>query len=484
MQIKRFEAKNMTTALRLIKDELGPDAVVLSARSLRKGKGFFGSMKYAGVEVTAAIDNQRFPMKNSNSAGRKSIYPNWEKSRLKDAYWVEKKEIVRPTDYPAQIPADRQRDHSGRRNNSGGNHKALSSLYQQLLAQEVDRSIASELIEEIKRFPAQLENLSEMDIRSHFTSILEEMGMVVDGDVFAAGNSRIAAFIGCTGVGKTTTIAKLAALQSRRYKKRVALITLDNYGIAALEQLKTYAQIIGIPLETAVNIAELKGSIKKYKDKELIIIDTPGINPHNQRLIQDLKGYFAKLSDLQTHLVLSATTKEKDLIAITEAFKVMNIHRLLFTKIDESSTYGNMVNLLIRTNIPLSFLCSGRKVPDDIEAGSTEKLVDLLFKSPSPSLNSRQTAGSYHIPGSQAADPDNPPAVRTYFVANQNSDVYHGSDCKWSKRIKLDNIIKFSSAQEAEAHNFLPCSSCKPDRLEYGDHFDSKTEKIKLSSYR
>ena len=160
----------------------------------------------------------------------------------------------------------------------------------------------------------------------------------------------------------------------------------------------------------------------------------------------------------------------------------MNIHRLLFTKIDESSTYGNMVNLLIRTNIPLSFLCSGRKVPDDIEAGSTAKLVDLLFKS--PGLNNRQSAGASHILDSQAADLDNLPAVRTTFVANQNSDVYHFSDCKWSKKIKLDNIIKFSSAQEAEAHNFLPCSSCKPDQLKYGDYFDSKTEKIKFSSYR
>jgi flagellar biosynthesis protein FlhF len=482
MQIKRFEAKNMTAALSLIKDKLGPDAVVLSARSLRQGKGFFGSMKYAGVEVTAAIDNQQLPMKNSNSAARKSIFSNWERSRLKDAYRGEKKEVIRPTDYPGQIPTDRQRYHSGKRSSSGKNHKALSSLYQQLLAQEVDRSIASGLIEEIKHTPALLENLGGVDIRPYFTSILEAMGVVADGDVFAAGNPRIAAFIGCTGVGKTTTIAKLAALQSRRYKKQVALITLDNYGIAALEQLKTYAQIIGIPLETAVNIAELNRSIKKYKDKELIIIDTIGINPHDQRLIQDLKGYFAKLSDLQTHLVLSATTKEKDLIAITEAFKEMNIHRLLFTKIDESSTYGNVVNLLIRTNIPLSFLCSGRKVPDDIEAGSTAKLVDLLFKS--PGLNNRQSAGSSHILDSQAADLDNLPAVRTTFVANQNSDVYHFSDCKWSKKIKLDNIIKFSSAQEAEAHNFLPCSSCKPDQLKYGDYFDSKTEKIKFSSYR
>ena len=415
MQIKRFEAKNMTTALRLIKDELGPDAVILSARSLRKGKGFFGSMKYAGVEVTAAIDNPRLPAGNSNTLGRISVDQNWGKSRLKDAYRVENEEIIRPTGATGQISDDRQGYHSGRKINSGGSHKVLSSLYQVILAQEVDRSIASELIEEIKRTPATLGKIDGEDLKSHCISILEKLGVVVDKDAFAAENHRIAAFIGCTGVGKTTTVAKLAAVQARRYKKRVALITLDNYGIAAIKQLKTYAQIIGIPLETPVNVADLNRSIKNHKAKELIIIDTPGINPHNQTLIQDLKGHFAKLSNLQTHLVLSATTKEKDLIATTEAFKEVSIHRLLFTKIDESCTYGNIINLLIRTNIPLSFLCGGRKVPDDIEAGSTEKLVELLFKSQSG--NSRQLVVSAHAPDYQAADLDMPPAVRTNSAA-------------------------------------------------------------------
>ncbi len=153
MQIKRFEAKNMTTALRLIKEELGLDAVILSARSLRKGKGFFGSMRYAGVEVTAAIDNQRLPMKNSNPADRKSTYPNWERARLKDAYRVGTKESIQATGSPAKIQTDRQRYHSRRTSNSRGNHKALSSLYQQLLAQEVDRSIA---------FAGEVDRLIEM----------------------------------------------------------------------------------------------------------------------------------------------------------------------------------------------------------------------------------------------------------------------------------------------------------------------------------
>ena len=481
MQIKRFEAKNMTTALRLIKDELGPDAVILSARSLRKGKGFFDSMKYAGVEVTAAIDNQRLLMKNSNSAGRKSIYPSWERVGFGDPYRVEKKEVIRTTGYPGQNPVERKSCHAERRSNSGGNYRALSSIYQKILSQEIDRSIASELIEEIKRIPALLEIIGNKDFRSHLATILEEIGVMVDKGVFAAGDSRIVAFVGSTGVGKTTTIAKLAALQSRRFKKRVALITLDNYGIAAIEQLKTYAQIIGIPLETAVNLAELKRSIKKNKDKELIIIDTPGISPHNYKLIQDLKGYFAKLSNLQTHLVLSATTKEKDLIGTTVAFKDMKIDRLLFTKIDESTTYGNLVNLLVQTKIPLSFLGSGRKVPDDIEAGSTEKLVDLLFNS--KSVLAGKSAGSSHMQDVKTADLDNLPAVRTHFVTNKDSDLYHCSDCKWSINSKSDHIIKFSSAQEAEAQNLLPCSSCNPDRLDYGNHSDPKTENIKLSNY-
>jgi hypothetical protein len=121
-------------------------------------------------------------------------------------------------------------------------------------------------------------------------------------------------------------------------------------------------------------------------------------------------------------------------------------------------------------------------VPDDIEAGTMEKLIDLLFQS--PGVNRRQSAVSSHAPDAQSADLDHLPAARTYFVANKNSEVYHCEDCKWSKKIKSDNIMKFSSAQEAEAQNFLPCSSCKPDRLPYGDHLDSKTEKIKSSSYR
>ena len=168
-------------------------------------------------------------------------------------------------DAQAQIPMDRSRYPSGNQARSGKKQKALSSLYQKILAQEVDRRIASEILEDIKRLPVSLENLAEEDLRSHLVTVLEELGVGIDENVFAVGKPRIAAFVGSSGVGKTSTIAKLAVFLSRRRQKNVALITLDNYGIAAREQLKLYAQIIGIPLETPVNNAELKQSIKKFK---------------------------------------------------------------------------------------------------------------------------------------------------------------------------------------------------------------------------
>ncbi|MBT8364263.1 MAG: hypothetical protein KJP23_06110, partial [Deltaproteobacteria bacterium] len=227
MQIKKFEAKNMTTALRMIKGELGPEAVILSARSLRRGKGFFGSMKYAGVEVTAAIDNQKSKILSGNSTSAKKEYANL---------------LNRPAVYGNPAPDDNAagvysspghsypKHYFRKQKADSGNNKALSSLYQQILAQGVDRGIASELIDEIKRTPASKGRLTNADFRTHLCSILEEMGVWADKNVFAKGRPNFVAFIGTTGVGKTTTIAKLAAAQKNRRKKQVAVITIDNYG--------------------------------------------------------------------------------------------------------------------------------------------------------------------------------------------------------------------------------------------------------------
>ncbi len=480
MQIKRYEAKNMTTALRMIKGDLGPEAVILSARSIRKGRGFFGSLKYAGVEVTAAIDKQSPDSHNETAAGAKmspaiapKIPPGIEHGTAQ--------EIQSPSPgYPAPNP-NYPKSYLAKNKVDSRTNRALSSLYQQILAQEVDRGVASELIDEIRRIPAIEELLADGSLKTHLVSILEEMGVRTVRNAFGPEKPNIMAFIGTAGVGKTTTLAKLAALQTTRYKTRVALITLDNYGIAANEQLKKYARIIGIPLETALNATELNRAIEKNSPADLILIDTPGINPSDQNQILELKSLLAEMPNLQTHLVMSAVTKENDLMATAENFKGIGDQRLVFTKIDESGTFGNVVNVLIRTGLPLSFLSCGRKVPDDIEAGTVQKLVDLIFKfknaGRSPSIkaldaNIDRTAAVYGRTNK-----------RVYYVANKNSDVYHCTDCKWSARIKADNIIQFNSTGEAEAQNFLPCRSCKPDRRKRGETADVMANRLNLSSY-
>jgi len=480
MQIKRFEAKNMTTALRMIKGELGPEAVILSARSLRQGKGFFGSMKYAGVEVTAAIDTRETQIKSGNSGGT-TAYTKLLNSQSYYGNHVPKPDSksfgVQPTSgrpHQKKYPRKSKVDTS--------NHQAFSFLYQQMLTQGVDRHIASELIDEIKRIPASQDLVTSGELNVHLNSILEDMGVRVDKNAFAKGKPNIVALIGSTGVGKTTTIAKLAAVQTNRRKKQVAVITIDNYGIAANEQLKNYARIIGIPLETAVNHSELKRAVKKYQQKDLILIDTPGLNPNNQSQIRELASYFTKLPEIQKHLVVSVTTKEKDLRKIPQVFKAVGVQRLLFTKIDESSTYGNMLNVLIGTNIPLSFLSCGRKVPADIEAGSIQKLVDLIFQVKNLDRNSSNDSPNLKSHGSPLVHESN--IKGSYFVANKNSDVYHDTDCKWSDKIKPENIIRFASNREAEVQNFLPCRSCNPDRLKSDSNRDLKTAARKFSSYQ
>jgi flagellar biosynthesis protein FlhF len=370
----------------------------------------------------------------------------------------------------------------GKKTASRTSIRALSSLYQQILLQEVDRGIASGLIEEIKRIPAAEEILSRGNIKSHIGSLLEEMGVTVASSPFDSGRPTIMAFVGTTGVGKTTTLAKLAARRVSQGKKSVGMITLDNYSIAANHQLETYAQIIGIPLETAINAGDLKKAVRRLKDKEIILIDTPGINPKDAVQIQELKSSLAGISRLKTQLVMSATTKEKDCIAISEALRDIGVDQILFTKIDESSIFGNIVNVLIRTKLPLSFLCGGRKVPEDIETGTVQRLVDLVFSSPGQHAN--RLAGISNTQKEATLNREDKSTGQPNFVANQNSDVYHVTGCKWAKKIKPVNAIKFRNSQEAEAQNFLPCRSCNPDCGQQRPGHESNTENQQYYSYR
>jgi flagellar biosynthesis protein FlhF len=476
MQIKRFEAKNMTAALRIIKAELGSEAVILSARSLKNGSGILSSFKPAGVEVTAATDTYALTASTSTreSGLKHTVYPP---VRGAATYPVDQKKRPVPgvnslnRRYMAKNAYANEK-HAG----PGAEKKILFSLYQQLVSQDVDPDIATDITESLKLIPDASHRLAQGELKSLLAGILAHMGVIAKPIEFENTKARAVAFIGTTGVGKTTTIAKLAAHFAIDQDKDVALITIDDLRIAAIDQIKACANIIGIPLEVASNSSDLKKHIKRFRQKDLILIDTPGFNQKNNDQIMELQGFFKKLNTIETQLILSATTKEKDLLDTVKRFENMGTNRLTFTRIDESNTVGNLLNVLIRTTIPFSYLADGQQIPNAIQDASIEELTTLILRHDTRSdawPDIRQNR-------SDPNEKDTQPAHGMQFVANRNSDVYHVAGCKWTKKIKPGHILTFESAQGAEQQNYLPCRNCNPHRadLQHRVVFDRDRKRV------
>lgn len=482
MQIRRFEAKTMTVALRMVKEALGPEAVILSARSLKKGSGVFGTVKNVGVEVTAATDTY-----NPSAGEAASLY-------AKDA--AAQKTVVRPTETEKLKRKGVVRSFQGGLKGLTGRRKAVrrqvkdlseidqmwTQLFQHFLSQEIKHETASQLIEAIKRMPHPDDIIEASSVRRHLAMLIEEMGVADSRDIVSAKSPKILALAGSCGVGKTATIAKLATQQTVDLKRNVALINLDNYRIGANEQLEVYARILSIPLATAGSPAELKTIVKKFSQKDLILIDTPGISQNNSSQIDTLIEYFRALKSVEVHLLLSAATKEKIQMDTIARFKKLSIQRLIFTKVDESRAYGSLLNIALQSEIPLSFLTTGQQIPEDLEVGSPDNLADLMIGSAvvstvtgnrnSNSVDAGTGRGSRHQ------------VVDAYLVANKNSDVYHDPSCKWAQKIKPENIIEFRNAAEAEDRKFMPCRNCSAERMEKISNIPQTRDRMRISSYR
>ena len=201
-----------------------------------------------------------------------------------------------------------------------------------------------------------------------------------DGIGLKDGRPKIVALIGTTGVGKTTTIAKIAAKFVLERGISVALITADTYRISAVDQLRTYSDIIGLPLEIVYSPSELAPALRKHRSKKLILIDTAGRSQNNEYQMNELKAFLAAEPSIEKHLVLSATTKERDAEAILERFSSCRPDRILLTKTDETENIGFIVNLLFDRRLPLSYFTNGQSVPDDIEPAKPEALAKLMLE--------------------------------------------------------------------------------------------------------
>lgn len=254
----------------------------------------------------------------------------------------------------------------------------LRKLESRLLEQEVEPLIAKRLLREIAEEREPEGDLTEeyavRALRRKLIDILRS-----DRQKAILPDTKVAHFVGPTGVGKTTTIAKLAAEQVLKHKRKVGFITSDTYRIAAVEQLRTYATILNVPLEVVFSPHDLLKAFQKLDDRDIIFMDTAGRNYRNEMYVSELNALLSPNGNSETFLVLSLTMKYRDMKAITENFMKFSIDKVLFTKLDETDSYGSIVNLVHDLRLHLSYVANGQSVPDDIAEADEERIVDLIL---------------------------------------------------------------------------------------------------------
>ena len=374
----------MAEALRKVKRAFGSDAVILSTRTL-PASSVFGRERRAMVEITATEENADLP--RSLTRGRFRRTPEAEigtEGAVKMGSGTPNSRIDRmPSAIMTEVGSLKslvnQLLYETRSAHLGGLPDGLVESYTKLVENAVSERIARQLVTEARRQLSEDKLRDPSALRAYLAKAIESM-LPVAGPIQTAqeGTPTVVALVGPTGVGKTTTIAKLAANFRLRENRTVGLITIDTYRIAAVEQLRTYAEIIDVPLEVVTSPAELERALARMADRDFIFIDTAGRSQKDSAKIDELASFFAVRRPDEVHLVLSGSYGERVLLSTIEAFSRVGIDRIIFTKLDEAIGFGVMLSCLDKTEARLSYVTTGQDVPDDIRVGEGGALASLI----------------------------------------------------------------------------------------------------------
>ena len=368
----------MREALALVRRTFGTEAMIIYTKTIR-APGLRGFLGKEIVEIAAASDVPRGEnageAEPTAPAGVAEVYrreapvkaPDDQLKRLRDEILGIRStldELVR-SNCPPSI---------------AGLSEPLSEAYMTLVRHGVTEQLASEVVESVSRRLAPGELPEAASLRQRITESLAEHVKTSGPVDLPAGTRRVVAMVGPTGVGKTTTIAKLAANFKVRAKRDVALVTIDTYRIAAVQQLQTIADIIKVPLCTVLTVADLKQAMENLRNYELVLIDTAGRSQRDELKMNDLEAFLRTAAPDEVHLVVSATGSLGNMLEVVERFKAAGPSRLLMTKVDEAEALGRLVSLSSRTNIPVSYFTTGQDIPEDIEVASGSRLAALAWE--------------------------------------------------------------------------------------------------------
>ncbi|HHX24461.1 MAG TPA: flagellar biosynthesis protein FlhF [Thermoanaerobacterales bacterium] len=379
MKIKTYVADNVQEAFYKVKTELGKDAVILQTKQIKKG-GFFGFFGKRMVEVIAANDitlKTDIPKKTflNNSNNFASITKKQIEANNYGSIDEIKNEMEEVKSLLNKMYSEQKKDNSVLNINIP---EPFIEHWERMHEMQVDNEVIHKIIENTQR------NLSETEITDKtkvLNALKNEIALLIDKvePIRLLDKKNIVAFIGPTGVGKTTTIAKLAAHFALYKEKKVAMITADTFRVGAIEQLKLYGDILEIPVYVVHSNTEIENILKNLVDYELLLIDTMGFSPNNRIQIKKVKSLLDYLKPNDIFMVISAATKNTDMIEILNNYRELNYKKIIVTKLDETKSYGTILNAINITGCKLSYLTTGQNVPDDIEVASGDKIADMIL---------------------------------------------------------------------------------------------------------
>ena len=385
MIIKKFQASTEQEAVLMAKEEMGSNAVVLNIKSTKQ-RGLKKLFKKDVVEITAALEEKQttssIPSSRINVAVAEDT-PEEEKQPTAIEEKLDNLQSMLESRMKEMDAENRDKPElKDKKEEKNVNFSFLQLVYNQMLENEVDEKYANQIIGEIESSIKKESNLDSI-LSGIYQKIVLKLGIPHEISL-KEGEPALVFFVGPTGVGKTTTIAKIASDFKLEKKAKVAMITSDTYRIAAVEQLRTYANILDIPLQVVYTIEELNHAIELFKDYDLILVDTAGRSHKNKeqcREIQHLVNDCTLLQGMRREifLVLSAATKYKDLLNSVDVYSQMGKYSIIFTKLDETSALGNILNIRLNTSADISYVTSGQTVPDDISILDAQKLAKHLL---------------------------------------------------------------------------------------------------------
>lgn len=429
MIVKKFQAPTETEAVIKAKEDLGSGAIVLNVKTLKQ-RGIFRFFKKDVVEITAALEekdfaneikgkrplfsmgmaktqeniqrDQSFGAVNSkndaasnvsgsifNMVADEKINPGSRMStaeeKLDSLQNIYKSQIDKENDFDKainEVTYSKQEEKRQAREKENNNFKFLQLIYTKLIDNDVNEKYANMIISEIEGSLKKESNIDSL-LAGVYQKIILKLGE--PKPIELGKKPKVAFFIGPTGVGKTTTIAKIASSFKIEKHSKVAFITADTYRIAAVEQLNTYASIIDCPVNVIYSAEEIDDILKEYESYDLILVDTAGRSHKADEQMAEVVDLLDKVLkkhdnyDVEVYLTLSITTKYKDLVRITEAYKDIPDYKIIFTKLDETCSLGNILNIKLLTNADLSYTTSGQNVPNDIEIINEQGLAKQLL---------------------------------------------------------------------------------------------------------